>query len=206
MVRISGAPIGLQPRACRRLRRSGHARRASLAWREPLAKSQRAVTRVAAGNRHAPHGRSRPRPGCRRARRKSGAPHRHRDRPPIMAQTLHWPRHHAVEASALAISSSICMKISGGASVPPTLCGNSDAIKPVLDQGGNHRLGQTPGPLDLVGLARDQRRQRSRALDQSETGRLVHAFPRPFWDSAWLRAAMVIYSSRRSRWAVRDRA
>ena len=53
------------------------------------------------------------------------------------------------------------------------------AIKPVLDQGGNHRLGETPGPLDLIGLPRDQRRQRSRALDQSETGKLVHAFFSP---------------------------
>ena len=43
----------------------------------------------------------------------------------VMAQTLHWPRHHAVEASAFATSSSICMKISGGASAPPALCGNS---------------------------------------------------------------------------------
>jgi hypothetical protein len=43
-----------------------------------------------------------------------------------MAQTLHWPRHQAVEASALAISSCICMKISSGASAPPRLCGNSD--------------------------------------------------------------------------------
>jgi len=58
-------------------------------------------------------------------------------------------------------------------------------IKPVLDQRGNHRLGETPGPLDLVGLPRDQRRQRPRALDQSETGGLVHAFPRPFW-GLWL--------------------
>ena len=74
-----------------------------------------------------------------------------------MAQTLHWPRHHAVEASALAISSSICMKTSSGASVPPRLCGSSDAIKPVLDQRGDHGWRQPPRPLDLVGLARDQR-------------------------------------------------
>jgi hypothetical protein len=39
------------------------------------------------------------------------------------------------------------------------------AIKPVLDQGGNHRLGETARPLDLVGLARDQGRQRLCALD-----------------------------------------
>ncbi|MGY4511220.1 hypothetical protein ACVIN2_004674 [Bradyrhizobium sp. USDA 3650] len=43
----------------------------------------------------------------------------------IIAQTLHWPRHQAVEASAFAISSSICMKASGAASVPPRLCGSS---------------------------------------------------------------------------------
>src|SRR6266404_5227380 len=47
-----------------------------------------------------------------------------------MAQTVHWPRHHAVEASAFATSSSICMKISGGASTPPTLCGNSTRYSP----------------------------------------------------------------------------
>jgi hypothetical protein len=29
----------------------------------------------------------------------------------VIPQTLHWPRHHAVEASALATSSSTCMKI-----------------------------------------------------------------------------------------------
>ena len=87
-----------------------------------------------------------------------------------MAQTEHWPRHQAVEASAFAISSSICMKTSGGASAPPRLCGSSDPVKPVFDQGGNHRRGQPPRPLDLVGLARDQRRQRLGALDQAETG------------------------------------
>jgi hypothetical protein len=43
-----------------------------------------------------------------------------------MAQTLHWPRHHAVEASALAISSCISMKVSSGASLPPRLCGSSE--------------------------------------------------------------------------------
>ncbi len=51
------------------------------------------------------------------------------------------------------------------------------AIKPVFDQGGNHGRRETPRPLDLVGLALDQRRQRPRALDQAETGKLVHAFP-----------------------------
>jgi hypothetical protein len=53
-------------------------------------------------------------------------------------------------------------------------------IEPVLDQAGNHRLGEPPGPLDLIGLAGDQRRQCPRALDQSETGKLVHASSRPF--------------------------
>jgi len=41
------------------------------------------------------------------------------------------------------------------------------AIEPVLDQGGNHRLGEPPCPLDLIGLPRDQRRQRLRALDEA---------------------------------------
>jgi hypothetical protein len=60
-------------------------------------------------------------------------------------------------------------------------------IKPVLDQGRHHRLGETPRPLDLIGLARDQRRKRSRALDEAETGKFVHAFPRPFRGSDWRR-------------------
>src|ERR1700730_760454 len=47
-----------------------------------------------------------------------------------MAQTEHWPRHQAVEASALATSSSTCMKISGGASAPPRLCGSSTRYSP----------------------------------------------------------------------------
>ena len=51
-------------------------------------------------------------------------------------------------------------------------------IKPVLDQGRGHRRRQPPRPLDLVGVARDQGLQRSRALDEVEAGRLVHARPR----------------------------
>src|ERR1700736_5387325 len=47
-----------------------------------------------------------------------------------MAQTEHWPRHHAVDASAFAISSCICMKISSGASAPPRLCGSSERYSP----------------------------------------------------------------------------
>jgi len=47
------------------------------------------------------------------------------------------------------------------------LCGAA-RDKAVLDQGGNHRLGETPRPLDLIGLACDQRLKRSRALDQAE--------------------------------------
>ena len=99
-----------------------------------------------------------------------------------MAQTLHWPRHHAVEASAFAISSSICMKISGRRLGAAEALRQQHPVKPVLDQGGNHRRGQAPRPLDLVGLARDQRRQRLRALDQSEAGKLVHCVSSPrFW-------------------------
>ena len=55
------------------------------------------------------------------------------------------------------------------------------AIEPVLDQRRGHRRRQAPRPLDLVGVARDQRLQRSRALDQVEAGRLVHALPRIVW-------------------------
>ena len=44
----------------------------------------------------------------------------------IMPQTLHWPRHQAVDASALATSSCICMKIPSGASWPPLLRGSSE--------------------------------------------------------------------------------
>ncbi len=73
-----------------------------------------------------------------------------------MAQTLHWPRHQAVEASALAISSCICMKISSGASVPAKTLRQQHPVKPVLDQGGGHRGRQPPRALDLIGLARDQ--------------------------------------------------
>jgi len=42
-----------------------------------------------------------------------------------IAQTAFWPRHQAVEASALAISSIICMNVAIGASEPPRLCGSS---------------------------------------------------------------------------------
>ena len=74
------------------------------------------------------------------------------------------------------------------------------AIEPVLDQGGNHRLGEPPRPLDLVGLLRDQRRQRPRALDQSEAGKLVHAFPRPFWVFWLAKPQWWSIRRRRSRW------
>src|SRR5579863_1548841 len=47
-----------------------------------------------------------------------------------MAQTLHCPRHHAVDASAFATSSSICMKTSSGSSAPPALVGNRARYKP----------------------------------------------------------------------------
>ncbi len=83
-----------------------------------------------------------------------------------MAQTLHWPRHQAVEASAFAISSCICMKTSGRRLGAAEALRQQRPVEPVLDQGGHHRRGQPPRPLDLVGLARDQRRQRARALDQ----------------------------------------
>ena len=49
----------------------------------------------------------------------------------MTAQTLHWPRHQAVEASALAISSCICMKVISGASAPPRLFGSSARYMPL---------------------------------------------------------------------------
>src|ERR1700730_18611219 len=58
-----------------------------------------------------------------------------------MAQTEHWPRHQAVEASALATSSSTCMKISGGASAPPRLCGSSTRYSPFSI------IAETTGPV-----------------------------------------------------------
>jgi hypothetical protein len=51
-------------------------------------------------------------------------------------------------------------------------------VKPVLDQRLCHRRRQPPRPLDLVGFARDQGRQRFGARHQVEAGMPVHAFPR----------------------------
>ncbi len=59
------------------------------------------------------------------------------------------------------------------------------AIKSVLDQGGNHRLGQAPRPFDLVSLPRDQRIERPRTFDELETGALAHVFPRRFLFFGW---------------------
>ncbi len=56
--------------------------------------------------------------------------------------------------------------------------GQQRAIKLVLDQGLRHGRRQAPRPLDLVGIARDQRRKRPRTLDEVETGMLGHALPR----------------------------
>ena len=66
MVRISGVPFGfirLVPSASTTWTWAP----SQLAWREPLAKSQRAVIAVAAGNRLHLVRRSRPRRGCRSA-------------------------------------------------------------------------------------------------------------------------------------------
>ena len=62
-------------------------------------------------------------------------------------------------------------------------------VKPVLDQGRGHIRRQPPRPLDLVGVARDQRLQRARALDEVEAGMLVHALPR-----------IVLFCWRERRW------
>jgi len=53
-------------------------------------------------------------------------------------------------------------------------------VKAVLDQAGNHGCGEAARALDLVGFPRDQRRQRAARSISPETGKLVHAFPRPF--------------------------
>jgi hypothetical protein len=70
-------------------------------------------------------------------------------------------------------------------------------IKPVLDQGGNHWLSETPRPLDLVGLARDQGCQRLGALNETEAGKFVHTFPRPFLRVSDWRTPMVVYLTTR---------
>ena len=88
-----------------------------------------------------------------------------------MAQTLHWPRHQAVEASALAISSCICMKISSGASAPPRLFGSSARYSPFSIRAGHGRR-QPPRALDLVGFARDQRRSARARSTRSRPGAL----------------------------------
>jgi len=110
-----------------------------------------------------------------------------------MAQTEHWPRHHAVEASAFAISSSTCMNTSGAGLGAAEALRQKHPVKPVLDQGGNHRCGEPAGAFDLVGLPRDQRRKRLGPLDQSETGKLVHAFPWPVRGFLVGEAAMVVH-------------
>ncbi len=53
-----------------------------------------------------------------------------------------------------------------------------------LHEDFRRRLGATEAlrqqhALDLIGLACDQRLKRSRALDEAEAGKFVHAFPRP---------------------------
>jgi hypothetical protein len=98
-----------------------------------------------------------------------------------MAQTVHWPRHHAVEASAFATFLQHLHEDFGRRLGAADALRQQHPIKPVLDQRGHDRLRETPRPLDLIGLPRDQRRQRARALDQSETGRLVHCVSSPFW-------------------------
>ena len=68
------------------------------------------------------------------------------------------------------------------------------AVKPVLDQRLRHRRRQPPRPLDLVGVAHDQGRQRSRTLDQVEAGMLVHALPR-----------ILLFFARAEWWPIRGR-
>ena len=78
-------------------------------------------------------------------------------------------------ASAFATSSSICMKTLDRRFRAAERFRQQRAIKAVVDQAADDRLRQPPRPLDLVGLARDQRRERPRALDEIEAGELVHA-------------------------------
>ena len=49
------------------------------------------------------------------------------------------------------------------------------AIEPVLDQRGDDGRRQPPRPLDLVGLARDQRRDGAGPFDQTNAGSCVHS-------------------------------
>ena len=67
------------------------------------------------------------------------------------------------------------------------------AIKPVLDQRLGHRRRQPPRPLDLVGFARDQGRQRACTLDEVEAGMLTHAFLAFFLGLFLCLAAMVTH-------------
>src|SRR5258707_5029469 len=104
-----------------------------------------------------------------------------------MAQTVHWPRHHAVEASAFATSSSICMKISGGASAPPTLCGNSTRYSPFSIRA------ETTGwvrrrvrSISSASRAISGASARARSISPKPEGLFI-AFPRPFWVLGWRR-------------------
>ena len=97
-----------------------------------------------------------------------------------MAQTLHWPRHHAVEASALATSSCICMKISSGASAPPRLFGSSARYIPFSTSaettGSVSRRVRSISSASRVISGASARARSTR----SKPGSLVHASPRPF--------------------------
>ena len=110
-----------------------------------------------------------------------------------MAQTLHWPRHQAVEASALATSSCICMKIASVASVPPRLFGSSARYIPFSTSAVTTGSRQPPRPFDLVGFAHDQGASARARSARSIAFRSAHASPRASSRFSLSGNAMVAY-------------
>src|SRR3984957_5500262 len=114
-----------------------------------------------------------------------------------MAQTEHWPRHHAVEASALAISSSTCMNTSGAASAPPRLCGAGVRYSPFSIRADT--TGAVSRRVRSISSASPAIKGCS-ALARSinpKPGGLFMRFLGPFWGSWLATAAMVGYSAQR---------
>ena len=104
-----------------------------------------------------------------------------------MAQTLHWPRHHAVEASALA---TLLLHLHEGFERrldAAERLRQQRAIKPVVDQRRTTGWRQTPRPLDLVGFARDQGASARARSTRSIPGSLFMRFLAPRLDLAALR-------------------
>src|SRR5665213_716786 len=102
-----------------------------------------------------------------------------------MAQTLHCPRHHAVEASALATSSSICMKTSSGASLPPVLCGSSERYSPFsIRAETTGSVSRRPRSISSASCAISGASARARSISP-KPGSLFMRFLALFWGS-WL--------------------